>query len=365
VIRLVRRPAPSRVMLWSSPLVAVALTFALGAALFAAMGEPPAPALHALFISPVSDINGVSELLLKASPLCLIALGLAVGFRSNVWNIGAEGQMYIGAVFATGLAIHFQARWGGWMLPAMVLAGIAGGLAWAAIVAALRAHLHASEILVSLMLTYVAALIVKYLVFGPWQDPAANNFPLTVSFEDNGLFSPLLRYFDFLEGTRVNTSLLLTLVAIPATWVFMKLSFTGFQLRVAGDAPAAARYAGHSEKRAIWIALLASGGAAGLAGVTEVAGPIGQLNDRWTPGYGFTAIIVAALGRLHPVGIAFAALLMALLYIGGDTAQVALQLPKAISHVFQGFLLMALLACEVLVHFRVQWTASIRSSPAA
>jgi simple sugar transport system permease protein len=251
------------------------------------------------------------------------------------------------------------------MLPAMILAGIAGGLAWAAIVAALRAHRHASEILVSLMLTYVAGLIVKYLVFGPWQDPASNNFLFTVSFEDNALFTPLLHYFGFLEGTRINTSLLLTLVAIALTWVFMKLSFTGFQLRVAGDAPAAARYAGHSEKRAVWIALLASGGAAGLAGMTEVAGPIGQLNDRWTPGYGFTAIIVAALGRLHPVGIALAALLMALLYIGGETAQVSLQLPRAISYVFQGLLLMTLLACEVLVHFRLQWIASTPSSRAA
>jgi general nucleoside transport system permease protein len=365
VMRLLRRPAPSRAMLWCSPLIAVALTFALGAALFAAMGQPPLAALHALFVSPLSDMNGVAELLLKASPLCLIALGLAVGFRSNIWNVGAEGQMYIGAVFASGLAIHFQARWGGWMLPAMILAGIAGGLAWAAIVAALRAHLHASEILVSLMLTYVAALIVKYLVFGPWQDPAANNFPFTVSFEDNALFSPLMNYVAAMEGTRLNTSLLLTLVAIPLTWIFLKLSFTGFQLRVAGDAPAAARYAGHSEKRAIWIALLVSGAAAGLAGVTEVAGPIGQLNDRWTPGYGFTAIIVAALGRLHPAGIAAAALLMALLYIGGETAQVALQLPRAIAYVFQGLLLMALLACEVLVHFRLQWTASTRSSQAA
>jgi ABC-type uncharacterized transport system permease subunit len=247
----------------------------------------------------------------------------------------------------------------------MVLAGIAGGLLWAAIVAALRAHLHASEILVSLMLTYVAALIVKYLVFGPWQDPAANNFPFTVSFEDNALFSPLLNYVAALEGTRLNTSLLLTLAAIPLTWVFMKYSFTAFQLRVAGDAPAAARYAGHSEKRAIWIALLVGGAAAGLAGVAEVAGPIGNLNDRWTPGYGFTAIIVAALGRLHPAGIAAASVLMALLYIGGETAQVALQLPRAIAYVFQGLLLMALLACEVLVHFRLQWTASTRSSQAA
>ncbi len=365
MIRLVRRPAPSRALLWISPLIAVAATFVLGAALFAVLGLPAGEALHALFVAPVSDLNGVSELLLKAAPLCLIALGLAIGFRSNVWNIGAEGQMYVGAVFATGLAIHYQHAWGAWMLPAMIVAGLAGGAAWAAIVAALRAHLHASEILVSLMLTYVAALVIKYLVFGPWQDPAANNFPLTVSFEDNALFSPLLQYFERLEGTRVNTSLGFALIAIPLAWLFMRKSFTGFQLQVAGDAPAAARYAGHSEKRAIWIVLLVSGAAAGLAGVSEVAGPLGQLNDRWGPGYGFTGIIVAALGRLHPVGIALAALLMALLYIGGESAQIALQLPKAISNVFQGLLLMSLLACEVLVHFRVQWARSIPSSRAA
>jgi simple sugar transport system permease protein len=357
-LRMVRRAAPSRAMLWGTPLLAAALTFAFGAALFAAMGKPPLAALHALFVAPVSDLNGVAELLLKASPLCLIALGLAVSFRANVWNIGAEGQMYLGGVCATGLAIHFQQSWGGALLPAMLLAGILGGMAWAALVAALRAHLHASEILVSLMLTYVAALFVKYLVFGPWRDPAANMFPLTVAFEDNALFAL------FVEGTRLNTSAFLTLAAIPLAWLFMAKSFAGFQLRVAGEAPAAARYAGHSEKRAIWIALLVSGAAAGLAGVTEVAGPLGQLNDHWTPGYGFTAIFVAALGRLHPVGITAAALLMALLYIGGETAQVALQLPKAVSYMFQGLLLLLLLACEVLVGFRFEWTASIRSSPA-
>jgi simple sugar transport system permease protein len=208
----------------------------------------------------------------------------------------------------------------------------------------------ASEILVSLMLTYVADLLVKYLVFGPWRDPAANNFPITVSFEDNALF-PLL-----IEGTRLNASIFITLLAVPLAWVFMTRSFAGFQLRVAGLAPDAARYAGYSARRAIWIALLASGAAAGIAGATEVAGPLGQLNDRWTPGYGFTAIIVAALGRLHPVGIVLAALLMALLYIGGEQAQVVLQLPAAVGRVFQGLLLMALLACEVLVNYRFTWS---------
>ena len=347
---MLRRAQPSRAMQWAAPIAAVALTLIFGLALFAALGIPPLRAMHALFLEPLSNLNGWSELLLKASPLCLIALGLAIGFRSNIWNVGAEGQMYLGAICATGLAIHFQTSWGAALLPAMVLAGAIGGMLWASIVAFLRARFAASEILVSLMLTYVADLMLKYLVYGPWRDPAANNFPVTVPFEDNGLF-PLL-----FEGSRVNASVFMTVLAVPVVWVFMTRSFAGFQLRVAGLAPNAARYAGFSAQRSIWIALLAGGAAAGLAGVGEVAGPLGQLNDRWTPGYGFTAIIVAALGRLHPVGIVLAALLMALLYIGGEAAQIALQLPAAVSRVFQGLLLMALLGCEVLVNYRFTWS---------
>jgi general nucleoside transport system permease protein len=348
--RMVRRAQPSRAMQWAAPLAAVVFTMLLGFALFAFLGIAPLRAMRALFLEPLSDLNGWSELLLKASPLCLIALGLAIGFRSNIWNIGAEGQMYLGGIFATGLAIHFQQTWGGALLPAMVLAGAAGGMLWASIVAYLRARFSANEILVSLMLTYVADLIVKYLVFGPWRDPAANNFPVTVAFEDNALFPMLL------EGTRLNASIFITLLAIPAAWVFMSRSFAGFQLNVAGLAPDAARYAGFSARRAIWIALLAGGAAAGLAGVSEVAGPLGLLNDRWAPGYGFTAIIVAALGRLHPVGIVLASLLMALLYIGGEAGQIALQLPAAVSRVFQGLLLMALVAFEVLINYRFVWS---------
>jgi general nucleoside transport system permease protein len=352
---LVRRAEPSRPMLFWSPVLAVGLTLALGMAMFAALGQDPVRAFRVFFLDPVSDANGLSELLLKASPLCLMGLGLAIGYRSNVWNIGAEGQMYLGGIFATGLAIHFQNNWGSLMLPAMVLAAALGGMLWASITAFLRAQLHANEILVSLMLTYVADLLVKYLVYGPWQDPNANNFPITVSFNDEAQFSLLASYgWQWLEGTRLNTSLAITLLAIPLAWLFVQKTFVGFQLSVAGLAPNAARYAGYSERAAIWIALLIGGAAAGLAGVSEVAGPIGQLNDRWTPGYGFTAIIVAALGRLNPLGIPFAALLMALLVLGGEAVQIALQLPKAISLVFQGLLLMILLGCEVLVNFRVQ-----------
>ena len=357
-LRLVPRAQPSRAMLFGAPLIAVGLTLFVCLLVFAALGHSPWQGFHVFFIEPVSDFNGVSELLLKASPLCLIALGLAIGFRANVWNIGAEGQMYLGGIFATGLAIHFNEGGGAWLIPAMVVAGALGGAAWASITAFLRARFHTNEILVSLMLTYVADLLVKYLVYGPWRDPNANNFPISLTFGEDATFALLASSgWEWLEGTRINTSVFLTLAAIPVAWVFMERSFLGFQLTVAGHAPAAARYAGFSDKRMVWIALLISGAAAGVAGVSEVAGPIGNLNDRWTPGYGFTAIIVAALGRLNAIGIVLAALLMALLYLGGEAAQISMQLPKAISQVFQGLLLLFLLGGDVLVNYRLEWRA--------
>lgn len=352
--RLVPRVEPSQRMLVLAPLLAVLLTLVAGLTIFAALGQNPLHAFRAFFIDPVSDANGISELLLKASPLCLIALGLAIGYRANIWNIGAEGQMYLGGIFATGLAIYYYEGGGPWLLPLMILAGAIGGALWTSITAFCRAQFHANEILVSLMLTYVADLLVKFLVFGPWQDPMANNFPITVSFNDHALFAPLASFgWEIWEGTRINTSVFITLIAIPLAWFFMDRSFAGFQLSVAGLAPGAARYAGYREKRMIWLALLLSGLAAGIAGVTEVAGPLGQLNDRWTPGYGFTAIIVATLGRLHAVGIVIASLLMALLYLGGEAVQISMQLPKAVSSVFQGLLLLFLLGCDVLVNYRV------------
>jgi simple sugar transport system permease protein len=353
--RLVPRTQPSARMRVLAPLMAVGLTIIAGCIVFASLGLSPLAALKVFLIEPLSSINGVCELLLKASPLCLIALGLAIGYRANVWNIGAEGQMYLGGVFATGMAIYFHEGGGPWLLPLMVLAGAVGGALWAAIPAFLRVKFYANEILVSLMLTYVADLLIKYLVYGPWQDPAANNFPLTVSFSDNALF-PLFASFagDWLEGTRLNVSLFITLVALPVAWVFMQRTFAGYQLTVAGMAPSAARYAGFSSKAAVWMAMLIGGACAGMAGVMEVAGPLGQLNDRWTPGYGFTAIIVATLGRLHPFGIALASLLMALVYLGGEAVQITLQLPKAISLVFQGMLLLLILGCDVLVNYRIE-----------
>ena len=347
-LRLTSRPEPSRTMLLASPLLAASLTLAAGFVLFLALGQRPGAALHTFFVAPVSSWTGLAELLLKAGPLILIAQGLAIGFRANVWNIGAEGQLIFGAITASALAIRFDGTTSLWLLPSMVVAGILGGMAWAAIPAFLRTRFHASEILVTLMLTYVAALILSYLVHGPMRDPQGLNFPQSILFGESALFSNVLR------GTRLNASILFPALATTAAWVFVTKSFVGYQMLVGGLAPLAARYAGFSESRAVWMALLIGGGAAGLAGVGEVAGPLGQLLPTVSPGYGFAAIIVAFVGRLHPLGIVVAGLLMSLLYLGGEAAQITLQVPYAVTNLFQGLLLFCLLGSDLFVFYRVR-----------
>ncbi len=347
-LRLEARPAPSRAMLMVSPLVAASLTLATGFALFLALGQRPGAALHTFFVAPVSTMNGVAELLLKAAPLTLIAQGLAIGFRANVWNIGAEGQLTMGAIAAGALAIRFDGTASPWLLPAMLAAGIAGGMIWAGIPAYLKARFHASEILTTLMLTYVAALILSYLVHGPMRDPQGLNFPQSILFGESALLPNVL------GGTRLNAAILFPVLATVAAWIFVTKTFAGYQMLVGGLAPLAARYAGFSESRAVWLALLISGGAAGLAGVGEVAGPLGQLLSTVSPGYGFAAIIVAFVGRLHPLGIVVAGLLMSLLYLGGEAAQIALQVPYAVTSLFQGLLLFCLLGSDLFVFYRVR-----------
>ena len=343
-------------MRFGAPWLAMLLTLASGCLVFGLAGKAPAEAMYLFFLEPLASRNGWAELLLKASPLCLIGLGLSVCYRANVWNIGAEGQMIVGGMAASGIALYFQPANGAWLLPAMLLAGVIGGMAWAAIPALLRSRFNTNEILISLMLTYVAAHLLIYLVSGPWRDPQGMNFPLTKAFDDDALFPRLYGDWHWLawRGTRLNASVLLTLLAIPAAWLFLYRSFAGYQMMVGGLAPLAARYAGFSHTRAIWTAMLVSGASAGLAGVTEIAGTIGQLQSTWSPGYGYTAIIVAFLGRLHPLGIVLASLLMALLYLGGEAAQTSLQMPKSISAIFQGLLLFFLLGGELFVSHRLR-----------
>jgi ABC-type uncharacterized transport system permease subunit len=342
------RPQPSQLMGWLSPVIAAALTIVAGFILFSALGKNPMQAFYTFFIHPIRDLNGISEMLLKASPLMLIGVGLACGYRANVWNIGAEGQLTLGAVFAGGVALYFHGSENALVLPAMLVAGALGGMLWAAIPALLRTRFNTNEILVSLMLVYVASLLLSWLVHEPWRDPEGFNFPQSKQFTDSALYPMLI------EGTRLNLGFVVALAAVAAGYVFLNRSFLGFQLRVAGLAGAAAKYAGFNANRMVWLGMLVGGACAGIAGMGEVAGPIGQLLPSVSPGYGFAAIIVAFVGRLHPIGILLASLLMSLLYLGGEAAQMGQNLPSAITGLFQGMLLFFLLGSDVFINYRVK-----------
>ena len=348
MLKLEARPQPSDFWSYASPVLALVMTVIIGVIMFVALGKDPIKGLEMFFWLPIKSGYALGELMVKATPLLIIALGLAVCFRSNVWNIGAEGQYIIGAIFAGGVALLADKTTGGWIVLPIVLAGVLGGMMWAAVTALLRDRFNANEILVSLMLVYVAVQVLSYLVGGPWKDPQGFNFPQTQTFE------AVTRIPRLFEGSRLSIGVVMALVGVLGLWIFLFRTRAGFALQVGGLAPAAARYAGFSSRKALWTALMISGGAAGLAGALEVAGPIGQLSLYVPSGYGFAAIIVAYVGRLHPVGMVFSAILMSMFYIGGEMAQSRLGLTKSLTGVFQGLLLFCLLACDTLVNYRIK-----------
>lgn len=346
-LEVVPRGERSRKWAYLSPVLALVLTLATASLIFIFLGKDPLEALRVMWIDPIVTRRGFAELFVKGAPLIMIAIGLALGFRANVWNIGAEGQYVMGAIFATGVALHFyDSGWPVWL--AMIPAGILGGAFWGAIPAFLKLRFNANEILTSLMLTYVASLILLYLVAGPWKDPEGYGFPQSRMFTD-AASSPRL-----IAGTRIHVGVFVALAIVGIGWFVVSKSLLGFQLKVLGQAPRAAAYAGFSTKSLTWLSLLVGGGLAGLAGMFEVAGPIGQLTPALPTGYGFTAIIVAFLGRLHPVGILFGGLVLALSYLGGEKAQIALALPAAVTKINQGVLLFYLLACDLLIRYRLR-----------
>lgn len=348
MLRLERRATPSAVMRVASPLLAAIGMLVTGFLLFKFLGKDPVEAFYLFFIKPLSTSYGIGELLLKTTPLLLCGLGLALGFRANVWNIGAEGQLTMGAIAGGGVALWFGESESSLAMPLMLLAGVLGGMAWAAIPAFLRTRFNTNEILVTLMLVYISQLVLSWLVHGPWRDPQGQNYPQSQGFGDAETMATLI------SGTRVTWGIVYALVLAVIAWVFSQKTFAGFRMQVAGLAPAAAAYAGFSEKRNIWIALMLCGATAGLAGICEVAGPIGRLQQQISPGYGFAAIIVAWIGRLHPIGVVFGALLMSLLYLGGESAQMGMGMPAAITGLFQGLLLFYLLAADLFITFRLK-----------
>jgi ABC-type uncharacterized transport system permease subunit len=333
----------------ASPLIAVGLTLVVMSILFAFLGKDPLNALAVYFLQPLTDSYSLQEMAVKASPLVMIAIGLALCYLANVWNIGAEGQFVIGAVAGSYLAVKTQGSdVGAWVLPAMLVLGAIGGALYALIPAICRVRFGASEILVSLMLVYVADLVLDYLVRGPWRDPHGYNFPTTADFD------PVATVPSIIEGSRLHIGALMALVVVAAAWTVLGRTIKGFEIRVVGAAPKAARFAGFDADRLVLFTFAVSGALAGLAGIIEVAGPVGHLQPGISPGYGFTAIIVAFLGRLNPVGILIAGLFLALTFIGGEQAQISLKVPLDLTKVFQGILLFFVLACDSLILYRIR-----------
>ncbi|MGB0664740.1 MAG: ABC transporter permease [Pontibacterium sp.] len=348
MLKLEARATPSTLMAYASPFLAAVLTLFSGALLFSLLGKDPWASLYTLLIVPISDVYGLAELCVKAGPILLCAMGLALVYRAQVWNIGAEGQLLMGGVIASWAALSLIDSEGFWVLPVVLVCGMLGGGLWAALAAWLKTRFNANEILTTIMLNYIALNILLYAVHGPLKDPDGFNFPESALFSDSATLPTLI------DGTRIHLGIGLALLAVAVVWVLISRTLFGFQVKVMGLDVRAANYAGFSQKKLVWLTLIISGALAGLAGAAEVSGPIGQLIPQISPGYGYSAIIVAFLGRLNPIGILFATFLMALIYMGGEMAQIELGLPVALTGVFQGMLLFYLLACDVLIHFRIK-----------
>ena len=353
---LERRVEQSKLWLALSPLLAIVLTIFSGIIIFSVLDKDPWLSLYTFFIQPLTTGFGFTELIVKATPLILIGAGLSIGFKANVWNIGAEGQFTMGAIAGGGTALYLSNQESLLVIPAVLVMGIIGGAVWGMIPAFLKTKYNANEILTSLMLSYVALLMLSYLVHGPWRDPGGYNFPESEIFSDSAMLPVLL------QGTRLNLGTIFALLSVLITYLLLSRTVLGYQFKVAGLAPLAARYAGFNRSKLIWLSMIISGGLAGLAGIAEVSGTIGQLLPSVSPGYGFTAIIVAFLGRLNPIGVLFAGLILALTYIGGENAQIEIGLPAAVTGLFQGIILFYLLACDVLARYRLRYKPFLKAS---
>jgi ABC-type uncharacterized transport system permease subunit len=355
MIKLTPRTNPSPWLSLLSPVIAIAATLIMGALIFTVLGYNAGESLYQFFISPLSRLDRISDLVVKACPLIIIALGLVFCYRANIWNIGAEGQFILGALAAGAFALQFPDTTSPLLLPMMILVAMAAGAAWAAIAAICKTLFNANEILVTLMLSYVAALLIDVMVRGPLRDPMAFGFPLTPMYPDAGLISrmpiPGVGYLG-----QLHYGVMAAFILAPIAWWLMHRTLPGFQVRVIGSAPRAGRFAGFSSVRTTIGVLLFSGAMAGLAGMIEVSANIGQLQPNVSFGYGFTAIIVAFLARLNPLGVIAAGLLIAMAELGGDNAQIALGIPKVVTGLFKGILLFFLLAGATLQHYKIEWT---------
>ena len=335
-------------MMVATPVASVLVTMLIGVVVFDFLGIDGTRAVVDIFLTPLLASYKWQDVAVKAAPLVIIALGLSIGNRAKVWNIGAEGQYVVGALFAAGVGIAAGTAGGPLVVTLIVLAGIVGGAAWGAIPAVLRTRYNVNEILSTLMLTYVSFQILSYLVGGPWKDPNGRNFPATAPLQPDQTL-PII-----VPGTTIHLGVAVALVLPFVFWFLMSRSVFGFQIRAVGSAPEAARHGGFDTRRTVLLALVISGGMAGLAGALEFAGSLKAINLGFPSGYGFTAIIVSFLGRLNPIGCLIAGIVLAVTYVGGQVAQTTVHIPNSTAGIFQAMMLFFILASDILVRYRVR-----------
>jgi len=350
-IKLEKRREPSMAMLVTTPIASVLLTMLIGIVVFDLLGIDGFKAVVDIFLSPLLVSYKWQDVAVKAAPLIIIALGLSMGNRAQVWNIGAEGQYVIGALCSAGVGIAFGQTGGFFVVLLMIAAGVAGGGLWAAVPAWLRTKFNVNEILSSLMLTYVSFQVLGYLVGGPWKDPNGRNFPATAPLADS-------QTLPVWPDSTVHLGVLIALILPFVFWVIMARSEFGYQVRVVGSSTTAARHGGFDSKRTIWATLIIGGAMAGLAGAFEFVGVLHKMDLGFPSGYGFTAIIVAFLGRLNPFGCLIAGIVLAVTYVGGQMAQTSVHIPNSTAGIFQAMMLFFILASDILVRYRIRLIAS-------
>ncbi|MGI6685480.1 MAG: ABC transporter permease [Bacillota bacterium] len=341
-----KRMTPSTLMVITVPVVSILLSLLVGGIFFALNGTNPIEVYKMLIQSAFTTYYGITESIVKAIPLMLAGLGVSLAFRMQLWNIGAEGQIYMGAVAATWVALSFPGLPAIIMIPFMLLMGFLAGAFWALIPAIPRAYLKVNETITTLLLNYVAILWADYLVYGPWKDPEGFNFPLTAKFVPAAILPSL-------GGSRIHLGLLFAVIAAIIVFILIRHTKWGYEVRVIGESPAAARYAGMNIKKNICIVLFLSGGLAGIAGMSEVSGIAGRLQPGLSPGYGYTAIIVAWLARLHPATLALVSFLFGGLLVGGYAIQL-MGLPVATVNMMQGLILFFVLGGQILTNYNIK-----------
>jgi len=364
-VKLEKRLEPSQTVAYLVPVASFVLALLFGAVLLALAGANPWHTYRAMlegaFGTPeqwqAGQFYRLTETLVKATPLILAGLGVSIAFRMLFWNIGAEGQLVMGGFAAGAVALWLPPMMPGWptwiFLPIMVVAGMMGGAFWGLIPAVLKAYLKVNEIITTLMLNYIAILWVQYLYYGPWKDPQGYGFPGTAKF-------PEFTWLPRITG-RLHLGFVFGLIAAALIWLVLDRTRWGYEIRLIGENPRAARYAGVSIARNIVLVMCLSGGLAGLAGMADVAGISYRLQQGLAVGYGFTAIIVAWLARLNPFAIVLVSILLAALLVGGDQIQIVMGLPASMALVLQGAILFFMLGGTIFTSYRLRLVRSVPS----